>query len=146
MYYQISITFEGGIFITIINSVFLLKFVFNSNFRYIQPPTKPLGEALEGYQILKLNNERFTVPEILLRPSNIGMEQQGIAETVVSSILKCPKSRQEVIANNIILAGGNAKFPGLRERIEHDVQHLAPFNWKVKVFLPEKYDGYKCFI
>lgn len=88
---------------------------------------------------MKLNNERFTVPEILLRPPNIGMEQQGIAETVVTSILSCPKSKQKIIAKNIILAGGNAKFPGLRERIEIDVQTFAPNGWTVNVFLPEKY-------
>lgn len=105
----------------------------------MQPSTEELSGTLEGYQILKLNNERFTVPELLLRPSNIHMEQKGIAETIVASILQCPKERQFALAENIVLAGGNANFPGLRERIEKDVQALSPNTWRVKVFKPERY-------
>lgn len=94
---------------------------------------------MEGYQILKLNNERFTVPEILLRPSNVGMEQKGLAETIVHSILLCPKENQGSLAENIVLAGGNAMFAGLRQRVENDVKALAPSSWQVNVFMPEKY-------
>lgn len=29
-----------------------------------------------------MNNERFTVPEILFRPSDVGLEQIGISEAI----------------------------------------------------------------
>ncbi|CAG8655035.1 13605_t:CDS:10 [Cetraspora pellucida] len=37
-------------------------------------------------QVLYMNNERFTVPEILFNPSDIGMNQAGIPEVIVEAI------------------------------------------------------------
>ena len=33
-----------------------------------------------------MNNERFTIPELLFHPSNIGMHQAGIPEAIVESV------------------------------------------------------------
>ena len=33
-------------------------------------------------QVVPMNNERFTVPEALLRPSNVGVYQAGIPEAI----------------------------------------------------------------
>lgn len=42
-----------------------------------------LYESTLSYsQIIKMNNERITVPEILFRPSDISIEQIGLAESV----------------------------------------------------------------
>jgi actin-related protein 6 len=40
-------------------------------------------------QIVPMNNERFTVPEALFHPNNVGVYQAGIPETItqVNSIL-----------------------------------------------------------
>ena len=38
-------------------------------------------------QSIRLNNERFSVPEVLFKPSDVGIHQTGIAETIVASIL-----------------------------------------------------------
>lgn len=67
------------------------------------------------------------------------MEEKGIAETIVQSILACPKERQHTLANNMILTGGNAKFPGFKERIETDVRALSPCTWNIKVYKPDEY-------
>ena len=42
----------------------------------------------QGPQVLRLDVERFTVPELLLRPSDIGVNQAGLAECIVQSIKK----------------------------------------------------------
>ena len=34
--------------------------------------------ANEGEQIIRMNNERFTVPELLFNPSDIGIEQESV--------------------------------------------------------------------
>ena len=39
---------------------------------------------------------------------------------------------------NIVLTGGNAWFPGFRERIEAEVRSMAPVEYTVKVSRPEK--------
>ena len=33
-------------------------------------------------QVIRVNSERVTVPEILFRPSDVGLEQIGIAEAI----------------------------------------------------------------
>ncbi|KAI8365927.1 actin family [Radiomyces spectabilis] len=49
-------------------------------------------------QILTMNNERFMIPEILMNPSDIGMQQAGIPEAIVQSVNACDpcKSRTAI--------------------------------------------------
>ncbi|KAJ8925243.1 hypothetical protein NQ315_001430 [Exocentrus adspersus] len=104
---------------------------------YIQDPNNSdQKEKEESCQILRLNNERFIVPEILFHPSDIGMKSMGIAEAVVKSIYSCPKQQQENLAKNILLIGGNCKFPGFRSRIYADLRSQLPQAWEVNVYLP----------
>ncbi|KAK3751378.1 hypothetical protein QZH41_002569, partial [Actinostola sp. cb2023] len=45
-----------------------------------------------GYvKILRMNIERFSVPELLFHPSDIGIQEMGIAEAVINSIQTIPK-------------------------------------------------------
>lgn len=46
-------------------------------------------------QILSVNNERFTVPELLFNPSYIGMSQAGISEAIGSVIMSIDKGHIE---------------------------------------------------
>lgn len=85
-------------------------------------------------QILIMNNERFTVPELLFRPDDIGkstsescwcssfifvlgLDQAGLASTIAYSISILPSDLQGMFWANIGLIGGNAKLPGLHERL-----------------------------
>jgi actin-related protein 6 len=38
-----------------------------------------------------MRNERFTIPEVIFSPSDIGINQAGLAEAVIQTIDKCPK-------------------------------------------------------
>ena len=80
----------------------------------IKQPNEVLGGAS---QILHMNNERFTVPEILFRPDDIGMEQSGIPATIAASISLLPEDLQGMFWANIGLIGGTTKFDGFRERL-----------------------------
>lgn len=51
------------------------------------------GKYKTGEQILRLTNERFAVPEMLLHPSDIGIQEMGIPEAIVNSISKMPEGR-----------------------------------------------------
>ncbi len=45
-------------------------------------------------QYLKLNHERFAIPELLFRPSDVGINEMGISEAIVYSIMdKCPECK-----------------------------------------------------
>lgn len=88
----------------------------------------------DSYQVLYMNNERFTVPEILFRPDDIGkssiafwhfkpsylalgLEQAGLAATIAHSISLLPEDLQGMFWSNIGLIGGSTKFPNFRIRL-----------------------------
>ena len=104
-------------------------------------------DMVDTDQILVMNNERFTVPELLFRPDDIGMwihlarsghgikselgiwcfifcfvgglglDQAGLAATISFSISLLPSDLQGMFWANIGLIGGTTKFRGLRERL-----------------------------
>lgn len=41
-------------------------------------------------QKLRINIERFAVPETLFSPSDIGVSQMGIPEAIATAVNKCP--------------------------------------------------------
>ncbi|PCH39816.1 actin-like protein ARP6 [Wolfiporia cocos MD-104 SS10] len=94
------------------------------------------GEALpEAAQVMYMNNERFTVPEIIFRPDDIGLEQLGVASAVASSVALLPEDLQGMFWAHIGLIGGNAKFPGFCERLHNELRSLAPNDCEVSIYL-----------
>ena len=37
-------------------------------------------------QVIRMNNERFAIPELLFHPSDIGIHEMGVAEAIVNSV------------------------------------------------------------
>ncbi|KAF9299646.1 Actin- protein 6 [Mortierella antarctica] len=92
-----------------------------------------MEEIEEDEQVLTMNNERFTVPEILFNPSDIGMDQAGISEAIVDAISFCDEEIQGMLYANVVLVGGNARLPGYKKRIAHDLRQLAPSEYEIRV-------------
>mmetsp|Transcript_3733 Transcript_3733/g.7141 ORF Transcript_3733/g.7141 Transcript_3733/m.7141 type:complete len:634 (-) Transcript_3733:68-1969(-) len=93
-------------------------------------------------QVLCLSVERFAIPEVLFRPSDIGMTQLGIADAIVQSIESCDPIYRPALYQNIVLTGGNAKIPNLKERLEVELRSIAPQNVKIRVYLPNDPETY----
>ncbi|KAK2718562.1 hypothetical protein QYM36_005783 [Artemia franciscana] len=93
-------------------------------------------ESIEGEQTLRLTNERFTVPEVLFHPSDLGIPQMGISEAIVHTIESCPPELHSHLFKNIVLTGGNCVIPGFRDRVETDVRFMAPSIMEVGVVVP----------
>lgn len=91
-------------------------------------------------QVLRLNNERFSIPEILFNPSDIGINQMGIPEAIVHSISTTPSQMHPYLYSNILLTGGSTKFPGFYERVLTEVRKLAPDSFQVNVSHSEQPD------
>ena len=66
---------------------------------------------------MTLGNERFTVPELLFNPSNIGMKEAGIPQTVFQSLSGIPPGLWPAMLANIIVVGGNSNLKGFMERL-----------------------------
>uniref|UniRef100_A0A672HEI9 Actin-related protein 6 n=1 Tax=Salarias fasciatus TaxID=181472 RepID=A0A672HEI9_SALFA len=94
------------------------------------------GKYKTGEQILRLANERFAVPEMLFHPSDIGIQEMGIHEAAVDAVQALPEDMQPHFYRNVVLTGGNALFPGFRERLEAELRALVPAHLPVSVLLP----------
>lgn len=87
-------------------------------------------------QIIRLTNERFTVPELLFHPSDIGIRQCGIPEAVVAAITSAPEILHPHLYSNILLTGGSAMLPGFRDRVYSNIRALSPSEYEVSVYQP----------
>uniref|UniRef100_A0A914QV27 Actin n=1 Tax=Panagrolaimus davidi TaxID=227884 RepID=A0A914QV27_9BILA len=87
-------------------------------------------------QVITIGNERFRCPEILLQPAMIGMEHEGIHIATYQSIMRCDVDIRKDLYANIVLSGGTSMFPGIADRMQKEIQHLAPSSMKIKIIAP----------
>ncbi len=83
-----------------------------------------------------METERFAVPELLFYPSDIGLEQAGISEATAQSMQALSMSEAGQAIQQVILTGGNAKFPNFKERFENTLRPLLPDIYEMEVCLP----------
>ncbi|VVB03076.1 unnamed protein product [Arabis nemorensis] len=88
-------------------------------------------------QVIKLGAERFRCPEVLFKPSLVGIETCGIHEAINKSILKCNFDSRKDLYGNIIMSGGTTMFPGLAQRLTKEIAGLAQACMKIKVATPK---------
>ncbi|KAJ2793023.1 Actin- protein 6, partial [Coemansia helicoidea] len=91
----------------------------------------PGDAAVADAQVLPLRNERFAVPEALFHPSDVGLDQGGLHAAVAHAVAACDEALRPVLCANIVLAGGTAALPGLRDRLEREVQALVPHKVRI---------------
>lgn len=88
-------------------------------------------------QVMVLGNERFTVPELLFSPFDVGLKQAGIAEATMQSLDNVPERYRNLLLANIVVVGGNANIPGFLERFEMELRPLAPVEAVVRIVKAE---------
>ncbi|KAI8090104.1 actin-like protein ARP6 [Gilbertella persicaria] len=118
---------------TIVQEYVLPDFIHHAT-GHIRTGNSPTGEQ---QQILAMNNERFMIPEILMHPSDIGLEQAGIPEAITQSVSACDSEIHGLLYANIVLIGGNANIPGYKERIEHDLRQFVPDEFEIRLAIPK---------
>lgn len=106
-------------------------------FRRPHIPRKQPGFAGSDEQVMALGNERFTVPELLFSPLDVGLDQAGIPEAVMQSLDGVPEKFRGILLANIVVVGGNANIPGFVERLEAELRPLAPAEFVVRIAKPE---------
>ncbi|KAF7589110.1 Actin- protein 6 [Aspergillus hancockii] len=94
------------------------------------------AEALSE-DALVLGNERFTVPEIMFTPSDIGMKQAGITDMILQSLSVLPTGLHSAFLANILVVGGNSLIPGFMQRLETDLRGVASAECVVRVRRPQ---------
>ncbi|KAK5995363.1 Actin-related protein 6 [Cladobotryum mycophilum] len=86
--------------------------------------------------VLTLRNERFTVPELIFHPSDIGMRQPGLAEAIHQSLHELPIGLWPGLLANIVVVGGNSLFDGFIQRLQKELMQLVPDDCVVRVARP----------
>ena len=96
-------------------------------------------EQEEEQQVLRISVERFTVPEVLFRPKDLGLQADlvGLAEAIVQSILATPDYYHAALFRNICVTGGLSQLPNLKLRLERELRPLIPAEYTLKVELLE---------
>eukprot|EP01006_Ploeotia_vitrea_P054199 TRINITY_DN67859_c1_g8_i1.p2 TRINITY_DN67859_c1_g8~~TRINITY_DN67859_c1_g8_i1.p2 ORF type:complete len:272 (-),score=145.41 TRINITY_DN67859_c1_g8_i1:47-820(-) len=87
-------------------------------------------------QVITIGSERFRCPEVLFKPSLIGLEQQGVHKATYDSIMKCDIDVRKELFGNIVLSGGTSMVRGLEDRMMAEITHMAPKAMKVRVVAP----------
>jgi len=98
-------------------------------------------EIEESYElpdgnVITIGNERFRAPEVLFKPSLIGMESEGVHKLTFSSIMKCDVDIRRDLYGNIVMSGGTTMFPGIADRMKKEVTALAPNSMSIKIVAP----------
>ncbi|WAR08907.1 ARP6-like protein, partial [Mya arenaria] len=105
---------------------------------YVRPREETTGKAKGNEQIIRMNNERFSVPELLFHPSDVGVHEKGITEALVHSVSTTPEEMHPHLYRNILTTGGNCLFPGFDQRFYTDVRSMAPDEFDISVTAPKK--------
>ncbi|KAH8384190.1 actin, cytoplasmic type 5-like [Drosophila serrata] len=87
-------------------------------------------------QVILIENERYRCPEVLFKPSILGMDSSGIHEITYNSVMKCDVDIRKDLYANTVLSGGTTMFPGMAERLHKEISALAPSNRKVRIVGP----------
>jgi len=83
---------------------------------------EPLGPA---DPTLNMGPERL-LPELLFRPNDLGLQQGGVAETLVQALQAAPEDLWAPLSRRILVTGGNTKFKGFLPRLHAEARSLLP--------------------
>jgi len=86
--------------------------------------------------VITVGSERFRCPEVLFKPSFLGMEQEGIHNLAYQSVMKCDIDIRKELWANTVLSGGTTMFEGIADRMKSELTNLAPPTVTVKIVAP----------
>lgn len=80
--------------------------------------------TLPDGRTIKLASERFEAPEVLFRPSLLGLEVPGVADQVFKVINSAPMDVRRTLYGQIVLSGGTTMYAGFPTRLERELERL----------------------
>ncbi|ORY86793.1 putative chromatin remodeling complex subunit [Protomyces lactucae-debilis] len=82
---------------------------------------------------LHLNIERIRAPEMLFKPSLVGLDQGGIIEVASGVVSRLPQSSRSSIVQEFFTTGGNSLIRGFNDRLRVDLRAILPAEQKFTV-------------
>lgn len=93
-------------------------------------------------QMLCMETERFSVPEVLFRPIDIGLAQGGVAEATWETFQNLSHAEMGAVCQNIVLTGGNANLKQYRERLVQELRPRVPDVFGMTCHTPDNPDDH----
>ena len=96
-------------------------------------------------RVITISSERFRCSEALFQPILMGMQANGLHQFTNYSILNCDTNLHKDLYANILLTGGTTMLPGITERMQKEMNALAPSVKKIKIVAPieRKYSAWR---
>lgn len=108
---------------------------------------KPKDTISPDAQLLRLMDERFSVPEAYYHPEIMfdnndttagstlvqNTPLKNLTDLVVESIMACPEVARPLLLANISLVGGSTSLPNFKSRLLLELTKELPLDWLVKV-------------
>jgi actin-related protein 6 len=87
--------------------------------------------------LLPLGNERFTVPELLFNPTDIGIQEVGLPSAIMECLSTLPEALKLGLLANVVVVGGNSLIPGFMERLDSELRMLVPADYLLNMVRAE---------
>ncbi|CAB9499443.1 Actin-66 (Fragment) [Seminavis robusta] len=87
-------------------------------------------------QAVSLASERFQAPNVLFDPFLFGSEEAGVADVLVTSIMKSDIDLRSKLYSQIVLAGGSTLFQGFGDRMLYEVRSRSPSHTRIRISAP----------
>lgn len=76
---------------------------------------------------LHIGIERYRAPELIFKPYMQGSSEAGLSEVIAYVLSLFNSDEQAKLAANVVLTGGLANIPGIKERIHTNLISVRPF-------------------
>lgn len=87
---------------------------------------------------MTVTHERFMCPESFFDPALAsGKVEESLPKFIMNSIVKCDEALRKPLLANVVLAGGSTMFAGMQERLEKELNAIAPEGLKAEVKAPK---------
>ncbi|CCH46221.1 Actin, cytoplasmic 2 [Wickerhamomyces ciferrii] len=104
---------------------------------YVLTPELKSKYKPQEQQILKLYDERFSIPETIFHPEIVNINNKpGLIETIIDCIYTLPEFIRPLIVSNIICIGGNFQMENYHKRILKELKVVLPVEWDVRIGKP----------
>ncbi|KAI6656988.1 Actin-related protein 5 [Oopsacas minuta] len=82
---------------------------------------------------ISIGIEKFRCPEVVFRPTMIGLDQTGIVDTIDWILKQYPENIQSRLNHNFFVTGGNTCYPGFCDRLHKDLTQTLPIHTDIKI-------------
>jgi len=83
---------------------------------------------------LEIYVNRIRIPELIYKPSMIGIDESGLTETIRRILIRMDEKNAEKLMKNILITGGNSNFQFFDQRLKKELISIRPVNSIINIY------------